>query len=160
MKKISSSSTFYFKRVFPVAWFGLIMIFGIIMFFVVDNKEIIPIILMSITVLTLLEFFIIKNVLNDLADEVFDYGDYLIVKMDNFEKVIYLKDITNVGFSIALNPPKIALRVRGGVFGKNEVCFIPRKNETFCLNLLQKNAVVEDLIERVISVRNHLGLKE
>jgi hypothetical protein len=86
-----------------------------------------------------------------LADEVYDGGDYLLVKRGRVEDRIALSDIMNVSSSVMVNPPRITLRLaRPSKFG-DEVAFAPMRPMT--LNPFARSAIAEDLIVRVDAAR-------
>jgi hypothetical protein len=86
-----------------------------------------------------------------LADEVYDGGDYLLVKRGRIEERIALSDIMNVNSSTMVNPPRITLRLaRRSKFG-DEITFSPVRPMT--LNPFARNAIAEDLIVRVDAAR-------
>src|SRR6185436_11382696 len=91
--------------------------------------------------------FVMRKLVWDLADEVFDGGDALLVRNRGEEELIPLANIMNVSVSTYINPPRIALRlVTPGKFG-SEIAFSPVTG--FRLNPFARNPVAEDLIVRV-----------
>ena len=82
-----------------------------------------------------------------MADEVWDGGDHLLVKIGDQSEPVPLANIMNVSASTLVNPPRITLRlVSPGRFGQ-EISFSPLRNSMF--NPFARNAVADDLIERV-----------
>lgn len=151
MKKISSGSTFMIKKVFPVFWFGFIVVFLLtsltarmpapeeLIFFLVP------------CLMGIFGFFLFRKLLWDLADEVHDHGDYLVVRRGSETETIRIDNIMNVSASTNINPPRITLRLATpGRFG-NEISFSPIK--PFSLNMFAKNPIAEDLIVRVDAAR-------
>ena len=97
-------------------------------------------------------YFLMKKLVWDLVDEVYDCGDFLLVKNRDEEERIALSNIMNVNASTYINPPRITLRlVNPSKFG-SEVAFSPITG--FKLNPFAKNAVAEDLIVRVYQARS------
>ena len=91
--------------------------------------------------------FVMKKLVWDLADEVFDRGDALLVRNRGEEELVPLTNIMNVNVSTYINPPRIELRlVTPGKFG-SEIAFSPVTG--FRLNPFAKIPVAEDLIVRV-----------
>jgi hypothetical protein len=71
-------------------------------------------------------YFFMKKLVFDLADEVFDAGDALIVRNKEQEARIALSNIMNVNFSAFTNPPRVRLSLgRLSVFG-NRISSCPR----------------------------------
>lgn len=151
MKQISSKYLFFAKKGFPLLWFGFLA------FFVAEaimngayEKE--PMILVVPCTMAVLGFFLMKNLLWDLADEVYDCGDFLVVKNRGLEERVPLSNIMNVSASMNMNPRRITLRlVAPGKLGQ-EISFSPAA--PFTRNLFAKNPVAEDLIVRVDKARS------
>ena len=96
-------------------------------------------------------FFLFRKLIWDLADDVYDCGDYLLVRKGGEEESVALSNIFNVSASLMLNPPRITLRLsEPGKFGK-EIAFSPIKR--FTLNPFAKDEVSEDLMLRVDRAR-------
>ncbi len=146
MIKISSKATFLYKRIFPIFWFGFIAAFLAISLLAGATRDdwmflVVP------CAMAIFGFFLFRRLLWDLADEVVDGGDYLLVKFRGSEERIPLSNIMNVSSSTNMNPPRIVLRlVSPGKFG-SEVAFFPQRPFTF--NPFAKIPIAEDLIGRV-----------
>ncbi len=151
MTQISSKYLFFTKKGFPLLWFGFLG------FFVVDavangafEKD--PMFLVVPCLMAVFGFFLMKKLVWDLADEVYDGGDFLLVKNRGEEDRVLLSNIMNVSASTNMNPPRITLRlVNPGRFG-TEISFSPAS--PFTLNPFAKNQVAEDLIVRVDKARS------
>jgi hypothetical protein len=152
MRRISSKWTFFYKRIFPVIFFGFLVVFiGIALFAnlrsnsALDN---IPFLIVPI-VMTVIVFFISKKLIFDLADEVWEDGDTLVVRNFGQEQRIALADIKNVNYSPLISPPRVTLSLRRPTVFGDEV--------TFCAPVrlvpLAPNPVINDLIERVDRAR-------
>jgi hypothetical protein len=100
-------------------------------------------------------YFLTRKFVWDLADEVFDAGDHLVVRNRGREHQLPLADIMNVSSLMAMNPPRITLRLAessaNGPLGA-EVAFSPEKRYT--LNPFAKSEVAEDLIMRFDRARS------
>ena len=150
MKKISSRSLFITKTVFPLLWFGIL---AIVLVTGVFGKayEKAPMFLVIPIFMAFFGYFLMKKLVWDLVDEVFDCGDYLLVKNRGQEERIALSNIMNVSATTMVNPPRITLRlVNPSRFGA-EIAFSPARPLT--LNPFAKNAVAEELISRVYRAR-------
>ncbi len=98
-------------------------------------------------------YFVLKKLVWDLVDEVYDDQDFLLVRNHGEEERVALSNITNVSATSFMNPPRVALRlVEPGRFGA-EITFTPVTG--FTLNPFAKNPIVEDLIERVDKARTN-----
>jgi len=151
VRRISSSWTFFYKRVFPIIWFGVL---GVVTFIVLSTgaaaKD--PTFLVVPGFMAFIGFLIMRALVWDLADEVFDRGDALLIRNGGEEELIRLSNIMNVSVSTYVNPPRISLRlITPGTFG-SEIAFSPLTG--FRLNPFAKNQVAEDLIVRVHQARS------
>jgi hypothetical protein len=152
MKTISSKQTFFVKKVFPAIWLG-----GVAMFFVTavlsgNVRRDAPVMLIIPLAMLVFGFFLFKKIVWDLADEVRDGGDFLIVRRGSVEERVQLSDIMNVGMSQFTNPPRLTLRLRKpGKFG-DEIVFSPPRASMW--NPFARNAIAEDLIQRVDRARS------
>jgi hypothetical protein len=100
-----------------------------------------------------------KNSIQDLMDEVYDCGDYLLIKKGGQEDTLPLSNINWVRFSNARNgsQPRIQLILDApGKFG-TELLFMPTPN---LQNLLtpRTNRVADDLAARVNEARSARAL--
>ena len=149
MRRISSAWTFFYKRVFPIIWFGFLVVFvGI---GVVKGQG--PIVVFVPIAMIGFGYFIMQKLVFDLVDEVWDDGDTLVVKNGGQEQRIALSDIKNVSYSAFMNPPRVTLALRRPtVFGEQI---------TFCAPVrlvpLSSSPVIAELIERVDRARRHPG---
>jgi hypothetical protein len=149
--KISSSSTFFNKKVFPVAWFGFLGFF-LLSTFLIGAAEKDFMFLIVPALMAIFGFFIMKMFVWDLVDEVYDCGEFLLIRNRGEEDRLALSNIIHVNVSTYVNPPRITLRlVSSGKFGK-EIAFSPVSE--FTLNPFAKNKVAEDLIVRVDQARS------
>jgi len=152
MTRISSRRTFFSKRVFPVLWFGILGIVAAAMLLggVVGKGAgfvAVPLILMA-----LLGYVLFRKLLWDLADEVYDCGDALLVRNKGAEDLIPLANVMNVSASTLINPPRVELRlIAPSKFGR-EIVFSPAVG--FRWNPFAKIPIVEDLIVRVDRARS------
>ncbi len=83
MNRISSSSTFFSKRVFPIICFGILAFMVITPLLGKKPKRAAAYLLVSLImpiIMAAFGYFIMKKLVFDLADEVFDDGDALIVR--------------------------------------------------------------------------------
>jgi hypothetical protein len=152
MKRISSHNTFISKKVFPVLWFGFLAVF--VSTAVIGSRqikpEVLPLLLVPV-LMAIFGFFLMKKLVWDLMDEVYDCGDYLLVRNRAEEDTIPLTNIMNVSATMLINPPRITLKlVNPGKFGR-EIAFSPVRK--FTLNPFAKDEVSEDLISRVDQAR-------
>jgi hypothetical protein len=150
MKKISSSVWFY-KKVFPAIWFGFLAFFVVTAVVGGADREGNWFFLAVPLIMAVFGFVLMKKIVWDLVDEVFDCGDYLLIKKGGEEENIPLKNIMNVSAPAMMNPPRITLSlVYSGRFG-SEVSFSPPYRVIF--NPFARNSLADDLIVRVDQAR-------
>ena len=134
----------------PALWFGFIAIF-IVTTLLGGAVEKDFMFLVMPCIMAAFGFFFFKKLLWDLADEVHDGGDFLLVRYRGEEENVPLSNIMNVSASMLVNPPRISLRlVKPGKLG-SEIAISPTRR--FTLNPFAKSEVAENLIERVDKAR-------
>lgn len=150
MRRISSRMTFVHKRVFPLFWFGFISIFiAIALETMAKEKRVQVQLLLVPAIMAIFGYMVMKKLVFDLVDEMWDAGEELIAKNKGQEVHIPLSEITNVSYSNFSNPPRVTLTLRQpGQFGK-EVAFSP----PIRFNLFSKSPIIEELIERIDAKR-------
>ena len=151
MKKISSNLTVVNKKIFPAFWFGVLAIFVVSSLVSGaahhDSMFVIVPVLMAI-----LGYVLMKKLVWHLADEVYDCGDFLLIRNRGEEDRITLADVMNVSASMFTNPPRITLRLAHPSKWGPEIAFIPIKGNVVW-NPFRKNAIAEDLTVRVDRAR-------
>lgn len=148
---ISSGMTKFYKYVFPVIWFGFLAMF-LVGGWVSGALQQAPVFLVMPCVMAVFGYFLFKKMLWVLADEVEDYGTYLVVRNRNEEATIELLNIMNVSATTNMNPPHVTLRLLQPCRLGGEVVFAPARGG-FSFNPFKKNEIVEDLIVRVDKAR-------
>src|SRR5256885_389885 len=109
MRRISSSMTFFYKRLLPACWFSFLALF-VSVGLRTRGEGGIPLEVLALPCLMAgIGFFVMKKLGFDLADEVLDAGDSLIVRFGKDEERIPLTDIMNVSYSYVMNPPRVKL---------------------------------------------------
>jgi hypothetical protein len=150
-KRISSRNTYFLKRVFPIIWFGILGLFVATAFFSARNAPPPVVVFIVPMVLFAIGYFVMRRLVLDLADEVYDEGDALRVRFGGDEERIALANIINVSYAGLTNPQRITLTLRTpGRFGR-EVTFSPPR--AFFGPLFRTNPLVNELIERVDAAR-------
>lgn len=151
MKKISSGNTFFLKRILPLIFFVIPVVLMVSMLTVKTSKPVPLVALLAPCLVTLIGFVVVRQLVMDLADEVLDGGDFLLVRNRGQEERIPLSNIMNVSLSANVNPPRITLRlVRPGKFG-DEIAFTPLRE--FSLKPFARNRIADDLMVRVDQAR-------
>ena len=155
MRLISSKMTFFNKRVFPAIWFGFLAVFiGLALFSGAGRNpaSLLPV-LIAPAIMIVFGYVIMKKLVFDLADEVWDDGDSLVVKNSGQEQRIALSDIKNVSYSPFVNPPRVTLSLRRPTVFGDEITF----SAPLRLVPFSKSPVITDLIERVDQARSEHG---
>jgi hypothetical protein len=152
MRRISSQWTFFYKRVFPVFWCGMIVLIMAVPLFAAAHSgtylQLIPFLAVPIFML-LFGLFFMKHFVFDLVDEVWEDGDTLLVRNKGQEERINLADIKNVSCSPFNSPPRITLSLRRPTVFGDQVAFCgPVRLIPFAAN-----PVIDELIDRVDRAR-------
>jgi hypothetical protein len=151
MRRISSSMTFFYKRVFPIIFLGfalLLVAFGLgagvtSWHFPQSPFFMVPIVMLAVF------FVVMKKLVFDLVDEVLDAGDALIVRNRGQEERIAFSDVMNVNYSPFMSPPRVVLSLRRpSIFGSQvafcaPICFVP----------FATSPIVDELIQRIDAAR-------
>jgi hypothetical protein len=147
-----SIGTLFYKRVFPVFFVvgGIVAVgFGLwnATMRAGSFMEVIPFV-----GVTAVGFAIIRFVAADLADEVLDGGDYLLVRKDGIEERVPLTEIETVTESIwNKRPPRLELvRRSAGKLGR-VIAFIPTN---YSVAPFSKSALFYELTDRVVRVQS------
>lgn len=153
MKRISSKRTLFYKRLFPVFWFGFLAIFVLAALLASrrTHVEVIPMLIAPV-VMAVIGYMLFRRILFDLVDEVWDDGDALVVKNAGMEERVPLRNIINIGYSLLTNPERVTLTLRdAGALGK-EITFMPLPRP-FLFRWLSRNPIIDELIGRVDQAR-------
>lgn len=148
---VISTSTVFFKRIFPVFWIG-ICVLSLIPPLMAGAFTKAPFIVVMPVLMFVIGFLVMRKFIWDLADEVRDGGSFLVVRRGDVEDRVQLANVMNVGMTQFVNPPRLTLRLRTpGKFG-DEIAFIP-KMPAFRFNRFARNEIAEDLVKRVDRAR-------
>jgi hypothetical protein len=144
MPLMSSKMTFFYKRISPIIWFGLLAVFFLIGLLKRDAPFLIVLVLMVI-----ISYQFMKKQVFNLVDEVFDVGDALLVRSGGREERIALADIKNVNYSPYMSPPQVTLSLRRPtLFGDTIMFCAPTR-----LMPMSSSPIIEKLIDRVDAAR-------
>jgi hypothetical protein len=151
MKRISSSWTFFYKRVFPVFWFGLcaVLLIAPLLTMPISGRAPPAPILLGPAVMIVVGFIIMRKLTFDLMDEVWDDGDALLVKNRGEEQRVALADIKNVNYTPMISPPRVVLSLRQTTALGDQIAFCaPLRFVPFA-----SSPVISDLINRIDDAR-------
>jgi hypothetical protein len=149
-KLISSQMTFFHKRVFPVIWFGFI---GISALVTVSARQtprgpgLVP--LLPLLCMAGVGFVLMKKLVFDLVDEVWDEGSSLLIKNKGYEVRVALAEIMNISHTRFVNPPRVTLSLRHSSSLGAEISFLPPMKFIH----FARSPLVDDLIRRVDAAR-------
>jgi hypothetical protein len=152
MPRISSSATFFYKRVFPIIWFGFLLIFVAISLFSGSRSGAFPPVpfLIMPALMMVIGYVIMKKLVFDLVDEVLDAGDALLIRNGSQQGQVPLSEIMNVSYSQLVNPPRVTLSLRNpGAFGAKVTFCAPLRFMPF-----STSPVIDKLIERIDAARS------
>jgi hypothetical protein len=158
MRRLSSSLTFFYKRVFPVLWIGFLLIVFGLQFWAMQHARahapsppFFPLVLMPLFMVGVM-FVLYRALLHDLMDEVWLDGDYLVVKNRGQQVRVALRDVMNVNATTMTNPRRVTLMLRtDSRFGRN-LAFMPASPRGF-LSAFKPDPIATELIERVDALR-------
>lgn len=150
MTQISSDATFFYKRVFPIIWLGIVLFIALSGSRAGTYPNDITV-LVGPAVILVIGFIVMKLFVWDLVDKVMDCGNYLLVTRHGEELRVPLSSIMNVNVSARSNPKRVTLRlVSAGKFG-DEIAFMPPMG--IRLNPFAKDPILENLIVRIDQAR-------
>jgi len=138
--------TFFYKRVFPVIWFGFLLLLFAFGLFSTSPDILFLIVLLLMAVFG---YWFMKKVMFNLADGVLDAGDALVVRSGGQEERIALSDIKNVNYSPYMYPPQVTLSVRRHTVFDDTIAFCAPVS----IMPLWSSPVILDLIDRVDAAR-------
>ena len=155
MDVISSRATFFHKKAFGVVWFGALGFAALSMLWdtVRGIGDASATDFLFIGFLAFLGLGAMSAFVFDLADEVLDGGDYLVVRKGRHQQRVELSEIVSVSDVRFGNPPRVTLRLaRPGKLGR-DIAFIPSQQLRRLLNPFGRSAIAADLMERVDAAR-------
>ena len=155
MTLLSSKWTFFYKRIFPALFIGLLVLFIVVPLFTgAYSGKFPPFPFIAVPIVMLIIFYVVmKKLVFDLVDEVVDLGDALLVKNGDREDRIALSNIININYTPLMNPPRVTLSLRNaGLFGKQVSFCAPVRFIPFATSPL-----IDSLIERVDAARRAQG---
>jgi hypothetical protein len=144
-RRISSSSTWWYKRAFPFFWFAFLGLFvvgtslGAVKGQIPALASLPPVAMMAIG------YFVFRILLCPLADEVWWDGDELVVRKGGEEEWIAIDNVVNVEGTPFVNPEQIRLTLREPSRFGREIVFMP----PIRFWPVGRHALVRELMQRV-----------
>ena len=157
MKRLTSDLTFYYKRGFPAVWFGFVAlaVIGEVQD-MLTGRETSPRALLMACAVGLLSYGLFKVLTFDLADEVLDAGEHLVVRRGRQTERISLGDIADVReVAFMRNPRRVTLRLAKPTRLGPEITFAPAGSGEFSLNPFSPSPIAAELSERAAAARAH-----
>jgi len=108
MTRLSSRRALFVKRVFPVLWFGILVAVVVGILLASPAGKAVRVAAVPPVLVGVLGYALFRKLLFDLADEVYDCGDSLLVREGGLEDVIPLSNVMNVSATTLINPPRVA----------------------------------------------------
>jgi hypothetical protein len=162
MRRLSSSITFFYKRVFPLLWVGFVVVVIGLQLVAPQHarpdaspRPLIPLVLMPLFMVGVM-FVIYRKLLHDLLDEVWLDGDWLVVKNRGEKIRVSLRDVMNVNATTMTNPRRITLMLRTDSRFGRQLAFTPAGRRGF-MSGFKPDPVATDLIGRVDALRRVPG---
>lgn len=149
MRRISSRWTFFHKRIFPVVWFGILIVISTLGFMTGKTTQAKEGPVVVSIFMALIGYVLMRLLVFDLVDEAWDAGDYLVFKNKGVEEIVRLENIVSVSSPTLMNPPRVTLTLRTPSRLGKEITFSPPPY----LNPFKKSPIIDDLIQKVDNAR-------
>jgi hypothetical protein len=153
MRRLSSTMTVFYKRVFPVIWL-LLLVLPILALRNIPTRSGYPLwpSFVPTLMIFIVGFVLYRKLISDLVDEVWLDGDQLLVKNRGQQARTALADVININASTLTNPRRITVMLRtDSRFGRH-VTFIPASPIGF-MSAFKPDPIATELIERVDAIR-------
>ncbi|HEY2623099.1 MAG TPA: hypothetical protein VGI53_06615 [Dyella sp.] len=159
MQRLSSRSTFFYKRVFPVFWFGFLAVMLLTSLGLgrgPGRADLAPF-LFAPVIMAVIGYVLMRKLVFGLVDEVWLEGDQLLIRNRGEQSRIALRDVINVNATMMTNPRRITLMLRteSSRFGK-ELSFMPNSPRGI-FSAFKTDPVAADLIHRIDALRQRLA---
>lgn len=142
MRRISSRLTVFYKRIFPLLWFGLIATNVVVVAFAWPADSAHQIMAVAIPILmAIFGGLLVRWLLFDLATEVF-LDDHDVVVGAERIPIAQIEDLRATQF---FNPERITLVLKDG----RKIAFAPPAR----FHLFSQHPVTEELMKRMLSAR-------
>ena len=150
MRRISSRLTFFTKRVLPAAWFSFLAYVVVAMLTSDSSAGSRAFVLLILAAIAAFGYIVMKKLVLDVVDEVWDAGHELMIRDKGVEDHIPLSAIMNISYVTVTNPPRVTLSLRQPALLGKEITFLaPSRLIPFA-----RSPIVDDLIRRVDVARS------
>ena len=156
MRRLSSSYTYFYKRIFPWLWFGFLAVIVLIVASssLARHASVMPF-LIGPAFMAVLGFVLYRKLIADLVDEVWLAGDMLLVKNRGDEISVGLRDVVNVNAISVTNPRRITLMLRNDTRMGQHISFMPAIQSGSFVSSFKPDPIASELIARVDALRTH-----
>ena len=155
MQRLSSAGTVWYKRGFPLLWFGLLGVFAAIAWLQPGGAGKAPPRAMLVMPLVMMGFgyVLMRKLVFDLVDEAWLDGDELVIVQRGERTRLSLLQVMNVNAATLVNPPRVTLMLRrpDPRLG-DQVSFIPAGPRGL-FSGFKPSPVATDLIRRIDALR-------
>jgi hypothetical protein len=154
MRRLSSRSTYFYKRIFPWLWFGFLALIVLIVAYASRGRHT-PLLPMLIgpAFMAVVGFVLYRKLIADLVDEVWLASDVLLVKNRGDEISVGLRDIVNVNAVTVTNPRRITLLLRHATRLGQHISFMPAIQLGSFVSSFKPDPIASELIARVDALR-------
>lgn len=158
MRRLSSSSTFFYKRVFPVLAVLILLVSVAVPPLSLRNTtssadwaQLAPMLAMPLLIGGV-GVFVFRKMIADLVDEVSLDGDWLVLKNRDEQWRVALSDVMNINATTMTNPRRVTVMLRTDSRHGRSFSFIPASPRGFVSNF-KPDPIATELIERVDALR-------
>lgn len=145
----------FWKRIFPGVWFGAVLL-GMVAVWSMGNWPAAILSLVGGLILATAGWYSMKGMLWELADEVWDDGDALVVRKGQQQERILLSDVGLLDYDVGKfferrygSPTRVWLRARYFPRERPDITFLPIADEWFW----RLHPALRDVIRRVEAAR-------
>jgi hypothetical protein len=136
--------TFWYRRVFPVFWFGFLVLWTMFAM-LLSGRDRPPLVVLFVPAfMALFGYFLMRRLVFPLADEVFLDEDEVIVRKNGKEIRFGVRQIMNVDSSMMTSPECITLTLREPSELGREIAFSPK----YRFHLFSRHPIAEELIAK------------
>jgi hypothetical protein len=136
--------TFWYRRVFPVFWFGFLALFTIFALGLGGRNRPPPFVLLFPVVMAIYGYVLMRLLVFPLADQVFLEDKDVIVRRNGKEIRFGLRQILNVNSSLMTSPEHITLTLREPSKLGSDIVFCP----IYRFHLFSRHPIAEELIAK------------
>jgi hypothetical protein len=153
VNRISSRWTRFIKWVTPIAWLGGL---GYLAVDSARDGRLDALLAVIVSGMALAGLLLMKIFIWNLADEVYDCGDSLLVRRGGLEESVPLADVTQVALALFSRPPRITLKLaKPGKFGRS-IVFTPPTSPG--QEIFGRNPIAEQLLAKVDKARSRTAI--